>query len=71
MRFRDGARVVLLQDVRLTGGAVVEPAGARGVVQRDTGAVVIVAFESGRTMPVVSDKLGNENEPPPLDSPAL
>jgi hypothetical protein len=64
VRFPHGARVVLLQDVRLTGGAVVEPAGARGVVKRDTGSVAIVAFESGRTMPVVSDKLCKEGQPP-------
>jgi hypothetical protein len=61
MRFAHGSRVVLLQDVRLTGGAVVEPAGARGVVKRDTGSIVIVAFEDGRTMPVTSEKLGTDS----------
>jgi len=53
MRFREGARVVLLRAVQS------EPAGARGVVQRDTGAVVIVKFESGQTMPITSEKLGS------------
>jgi hypothetical protein len=58
MKFSRRHHVVLLEPVRAAGGAVVEPAGARGGVLRDTGAVVIVAFESGRTMPVITDKLG-------------
>ncbi len=52
MRFRPGARVVLLCRVQS------ERAGARGVVLRDTGSVAVVRFESGRTMPVSSDLLG-------------
>jgi len=52
--------VVLLQDVR-SAGAVVEPAGTRGVVKRSTGELVIVTFDGGRTMPVKMEKLGNDN----------
>ena len=52
MRFHRGSRVVLLEAVQG------EPAGARGVVERDAGFVVIVRFESGTTMSVRSDKLG-------------
>ena len=61
MKFRIGARVLLLQDVR-SAGAVVEPAGTRGVVKRSTGAVVIVTFDDGRTMPIKMEKLGTDSE---------
>ena len=55
MKFQHGSRVVLLQPVQG------EPKGAHGVVQRDTGSVVIVRFEeSGRTVPIASEKLGND-----------
>lgn len=61
MRFREGSRVVLLRGVRT------EPAGARGVVKRSTRAVVIVAFDDGRTLPVSMDNLGNDTQATPKE----
>jgi hypothetical protein len=58
VRFAHGRSVVLLQPVRAASGDVVEPAGTRGVVQRETGAVVIVRFEDGRTISIATEKLG-------------
>ena len=64
MKFPTGARVLLLQDVRSASGAVVEPAGTRGVVKRSTGALVIVTFDGGRTIPVKMEKLGTDSSEP-------
>lgn len=63
MSFRRSARVVLLQDIyAASDGSLIERAGARGVVQRDTGSFVIVRFiASGYTISVRSDRLRNEN----------
>ena len=68
MRFAQSARVVLLRPIR-QGNALIEPAGAGGVVQRDTGAITIVRFENGQTLPVSSDKLVNDHSNDPRSSP--
>ena len=60
MKFPHGRRVVLLWPVSI-GRSVMLPVGTPGVVERDTGAVVVVRFEDGRTIPVASEKLGNES----------
>ena len=61
MRFAQHARVVLLRSLRdAASGALIEPAGAQGVVERERGSVVIVRFiASGRTMSVKSARFGN------------
>ena len=61
MRLREGTHVVLLRGVRT------EPAGARGIVKRSTRAVVIVAFDDGRTLPVSLDNLGNDAKATPKE----
>jgi len=64
MRFAQSARVVLLRPIR-QGNALIESAGAQGVVERERGSVVIVRFTaSGRTMPVKSDLLANGTDLP-------
>ena len=58
MKFPHGRRVVLRWPVSI-GRSVMLRIGTRGVVERDTGAVVVVRFEDGRRIPVASEKLGN------------
>ena len=58
MKFPHGRSVVLVWPVSI-GRSVMLPVGTRGVIERDTGAVVVVRFEDGRRIPIASEKLGN------------
>ena len=58
MKFPHGRRVVLLRPVSIARGVMLR-IGTAGVIERDTGAVVVVRFEDGRRIPVASEKLGN------------